>query len=80
MVDLVGQYQGIKKQVDESITQILNSATFINGPEVHSFQKELEDYETGIDLLLVKMKDVVPPDLVAESFNEVEKANIYIFK
>ncbi len=44
MVDLVGQYQGIKKQVDESIEQILNSAAFINGPEVHAFQKELEDY------------------------------------
>jgi membrane protease subunit HflK len=37
-------------------------------------QKELDEYETGIDLLLVKLKDVVPPDLVAESFNEVEKA------
>jgi len=37
-------------------------------------QKELNDYETGVDLLLVKLKDVVPPDLVAESFNEVEKA------
>src|SRR5210317_1676634 len=52
MVDLIGQYQGIKKQVDESITQILNSATFINGPEVHSFQKELEDY--------LEVKHVIP--------------------
>ena len=52
MVDLIGQYQGIKKQVDESITQILNSATFINGPEVHSFQKELEDY--------LQVKHVIP--------------------
>lgn len=52
MVDLIGQYQGIKKKVDESITQILNSATFINGPEVHSFQKELEDY--------LQVKHVIP--------------------
>ena len=52
MVDLIGQYQGIKKQVDESINQILNSATFINGPEVHSFQKELENY--------LQVKHVIP--------------------
>lgn len=52
MVDLVGQYQGIKKQVDESIAQILNSAAFINGPEVHAFQKDLEDY--------LQVKHVIP--------------------
>ncbi len=52
MVDLVGQYQGIKKQVDASIAQILNSAAFINGPEVHSFQKDLEDY--------LQVKHVIP--------------------
>ncbi|WP_297695382.1 DegT/DnrJ/EryC1/StrS aminotransferase family protein [uncultured Eudoraea sp.] len=52
MVDLVGQYQGIKKQVDESISQILNSAAFINGPEVHAFQKDLEDY--------LQVKHVIP--------------------
>jgi len=52
MVDLVGQYQAIKKQVDESIAQILNSAAFINGPEVHAFQKELEDY--------LQVKHVIP--------------------
>jgi dTDP-4-amino-4,6-dideoxygalactose transaminase len=44
MVDLVGQYQGIKEEVDTSISQILNTAAFINGPEVHAFQKELEGY------------------------------------
>ncbi|MBT8184211.1 MAG: DegT/DnrJ/EryC1/StrS family aminotransferase [Eudoraea sp.] len=44
MVDLVGQYQGIKEEVDASISQILNTAAFINGPQVHAFQKDLEDY------------------------------------
>lgn len=44
MVDLVGQYQEIKKEVDESIETILNTATFINGPQVHDFQTELEKY------------------------------------
>ena len=44
MVDLVGQYQDIKEQVNTTFSQILNQASFINGPQVHSFQKELEDY------------------------------------
>jgi len=44
MVDLGGQYQEIKKQVNDSIEQILETSAFINGPEVHAFQKELEVY------------------------------------
>ena len=44
MVDLNGQYQEIKDQVNASIAQILETSAFINGPEVHSFQKELEEY------------------------------------
>ncbi len=44
MVDLKGQYEQIKDQVDSSISEVINSTAFINGPEVHAFQKELEDY------------------------------------
>lgn len=44
MVDLGGQYQEIREQVNASISQILESTSFINGPEVHAFQKELEEY------------------------------------
>lgn len=44
MVDLVGQYQEIKEEVNSSIAQILDQASFINGPQVHSFQAELENY------------------------------------
>ncbi|NQX76341.1 DegT/DnrJ/EryC1/StrS family aminotransferase [Gilvibacter sp.] len=44
MVDLQGQYQEIKTQVDQSILDVVASAAFVNGPEVHSFQKELENY------------------------------------
>ncbi len=44
MVDLNGQYQSIKEQINSSITNILETSAFINGPEVHAFQKELEEY------------------------------------
>src|SRR5690606_14040905 len=39
-----GQYQAIKDQGNNSIAQVLETTAFINGPEVHAFQKELEDY------------------------------------
>jgi dTDP-4-amino-4,6-dideoxygalactose transaminase len=44
MVDLNGQYEGIKKEVNDSIAEILETSAFINGPHVHAFQKELEAY------------------------------------
>ncbi|GIJ94864.1 cell surface polysaccharide biosynthesis protein [Capnocytophaga stomatis] len=44
MVDLNGQYQQIKEQIHSSFNEILDSTAFINGPQVHAFQKELEDY------------------------------------
>ena len=44
MVDLKGQYESIKEQVNHSIQEVIDTTAFINGPEVHSFQKELEEY------------------------------------
>jgi len=44
MVDLKGQYQEIKHSVDKSISDVIESTAFINGPDVHQFQKELEEY------------------------------------
>jgi len=52
MVDLQGQYNKIQEQVDTNILEVLKSAAFINGPEVHSFQKELEEY--------LGVKNVIP--------------------
>ena len=44
MVDLQSQYQKIKNEVDEKVLNVMQSAQFINGPEVQNFQKELENY------------------------------------
>ncbi len=44
MVDLKGQYQKIKDRVNTSIMEVIENTAFVNGPEVHSFQKELEEY------------------------------------
>jgi UDP-2-acetamido-2-deoxy-ribo-hexuluronate aminotransferase len=44
MVDLQGQYEGIKDRINTGLQEVIDSAAFINGPEVHAFQKELEEY------------------------------------
>jgi len=44
MVDLKGQYAKIKDQVDSSILEVIENTAFINGPQVKSFQKNLEEY------------------------------------
>lgn len=44
MVDLKGQYTAIKNVVDASIQEIIDNTTFVNGPKVHEFQKNLENY------------------------------------
>ena len=44
MVDLKGQYSGIKDVVNPAIQEVIETTTFINGPKVHEFQKNLENY------------------------------------
>ena len=44
MVDLQSQYRKIQPQIDTKINEVVQSAAFINGPEVHKFQEELEAY------------------------------------
>ena len=44
MVDLVGQYQHIKAEVDVALQRVIDSTAFINGPEVKEFEKELGAY------------------------------------
>lgn len=44
MVDLVGQYEKIKPEVDAAVQRIMGSASFIGGPEVKAFENELSDF------------------------------------
>lgn len=52
MVDLIGQYEKIQAEVDQAVLNTIRSCAFINGPEVKSFQSELESY--------LKVKHVIP--------------------
>ncbi|MBK6473386.1 MAG: DegT/DnrJ/EryC1/StrS family aminotransferase [Flavobacteriales bacterium] len=44
MVDLVGQYEKIKPEVDAAVQRIMGSAAFIGGPEVKAFENELSEF------------------------------------
>ena len=52
MVDLKSQYVKIKEEVDAAILGVIDSTAFIKGPEVKSFQEELQNY--------LDVKHVVP--------------------
>ncbi len=44
MVDLKGQYNKIKPEIDQAIISCIESASYINGPAVKEFQHNLEEY------------------------------------
>jgi UDP-2-acetamido-2-deoxy-ribo-hexuluronate aminotransferase len=75
MVDLKGQYEKIKPTVDAAIQDILDTTTYINGPQVQQFQRSLENYlnvkhvipcANGTDALQIAMMalDLKPGDEV----------------
>ncbi|KDN54429.1 DegT/DnrJ/EryC1/StrS family aminotransferase [Flavobacterium seoulense] len=75
MVDLKSQYDKIAATVNTSIQEVLDTNTYINGPQVHQFQKALEDYlgvkhvipcANGTDALQIAMMglDLKPGDEV----------------
>ncbi len=52
MVDLLGQYEKIKTEIDSAIQEVVLSSRFINGPSVKEFQTDLEKY--------LRVKHVIP--------------------
>lgn len=44
MVDLKGQYEKIKPEIDNAIQDVIESTAFINGPAVKEFQADMEKY------------------------------------
>jgi len=52
MVDLKQQYQNIKQEINAAISLVIESAAFINGPQVQNFATALENYN--------QVKHVIP--------------------
>lgn len=73
MVDLQGQMNEIKDEINQSFDEVLSRATFINGPQVKAFSENLEAYlgvkhvipcANGTDALQIAMMglDLKPGD------------------
>ncbi len=88
MVDLISQYEKIKPEVDRAISGVLETAQFINGPEVRSFQSELESYlgvkhiipcANGTDALQIALMalDLKPGDeVITPSFTYIATTEV----
>ena len=88
MVDLKGQYDAIKQEVDNGIQEVINNAQFINGPQVKKFKESLEKYlgvkhvipcANGTDALQLALMalDLKPGDeVIAPSFTFVATAEV----
>lgn len=88
MVDLRGQYQHIKEEIDQATLSVIRDAQFINGPEVTKFANELSDYldgayvipcANGTDALQISMMalGLMPGDeVIVPSFTYVATAEV----
>jgi UDP-2-acetamido-2-deoxy-ribo-hexuluronate aminotransferase len=88
MVDLNNQYLKIKKEIDNAISECINSMAFINGPQVKEFTQSLRDYlnaETvvpcanGTDALQIALMalNLQPGDeVIVPSFTYVATAEV----
>jgi len=60
---------------DHSVSEVLTVGRISMAQEAEDMlQKILDDYNTGIDIVVVKLQGVDPPDPVKPAFNEVNEA------
>jgi dTDP-4-amino-4,6-dideoxygalactose transaminase len=88
MVDLKGQYNKIKTEIDQAVISCIASTSFINGPAVKEFQLNLEHYlgvkhvipcANGTDSLQIAMMalDLKPGDeVICPAFTYVATAEV----
>lgn len=88
MVDLAAQYELIQSEIDNAVLNVIKSTAFINGPEVKTFQAQLEQYlnvshvipcANGTDALQIAMMalDLKPGDeVITASFTYVATAEV----
>lgn len=88
MVDLKGQYEKIKDEIDKAVLEVLNSTAYINGPAVKNFQANLEKYldvrhvipcANGTDALQIALMALgLEPDdeVIVPSFTYVATAEV----
>lgn len=88
MVDLYGQYLKIKEEIDAGIQQVIDTTTFINGPQVKEFSTHLATYcgvehaitcGNGTDALQIALMalELKPKDeIIVPAFTYVASAEV----
>jgi UDP-2-acetamido-2-deoxy-ribo-hexuluronate aminotransferase len=88
MVDLKQQYQKIKPEIDAAVLKVIESAAFINGPQVQSFAGSLAQYNgvkhvipcaNGTDALQIALMalDLQPGDeVITPSFTFIATTEV----
>lgn len=88
MVDLKGQYEKIREEVNSGIQNVLDSGAFINGPAVKEFQSDMENYlgvkhvipcANGTDALQIAMMALglkAGDEVITASFTYVATAEV----
>lgn len=88
MVDLKQQYQKIKSEIDRAVLNVIESAAFINGPQVQSFAASLAQYNgvkhvipcaNGTDALQIAMMalNLQPGDeIITPSFTYIATTEV----
>ena len=51
MVDLKGQYEKIREEINSEIQKVIDSTAFINGPKVREFASNLSNYLGGVNVI-----------------------------
>ena len=60
---------------DRSFIEVLQQERIVIGDEARKYMQQLlDEYQSGISIQLVQLQGVVPPQPVADSFNEVNRA------
>jgi len=88
MVDLKEQYKKIKSEIDVAVMKVIETAAFINGPQVQSFANSLAEYNgvkqvipcaNGTDALQIAMMalDLQPGDeVITPSFTYIATTEV----
>src|SRR5688572_7963200 len=88
MVDLKQQYKKIKPEIDSAVLGVIESAAFINGPQVQSFATALANYNgskhvipcaNGTDAIQIAMMalDLQPGDeVITPSFTFIATTEV----
>ncbi|QNL20899.1 DegT/DnrJ/EryC1/StrS family aminotransferase [Hyphobacterium sp. CCMP332] len=88
MVDLIGQYNKIKEEVDLAMNEVIQNTAFINGPAVKTFAASLGKYlntafvvpcANGTDALQIALMAIDLPkqaEIIVPTFNYVASAEV----